>query len=276
MLHGLRTTLTTRLACAMALPVVALPAQDAADEIAQTASAYFAIADWNGDGHIVFKEAAGSMSIDRDAFRGWDTDRDGRIQQAEFVARYRSIVERGGAVARPIGKPETAAPQAVRTPDELLALYDDNRDRGLERSELARLLADAKKRDLEAESLLLALDKDASLRLEGAELEELAAKLAGQAVQRPAAAKKTMAQLFETPQPREAKVAAAREPARIQGPASDFRRLDHDGDGAITVHDLVELQRPISMPIRAEALVSALDKDGDGRIGPDEFLASMR
>lgn len=276
MLHDIRTTLAARLSCAIALPLVALPVQEAADEIAQTAGAYFALADWNGDGSIVFKEAAGAMSIDREAFRTWDGDRDGRIQQAEFVARYRAIVERGGAVARPVGKPDAAAPAVQRAPDELLSLYDDNRDRGLDLAELARLVTDSKNRDLEAEQLLGSLDKDASLRIEGAELQQLAARLAGGAFAAEPAAKKTLAQLFETPQTREAKVAAAREPARIAGPASDFRRLDHDGDGGITVEDLVELQRPLALPIRPQALVSALDKDGDGRIGPDEFAASMR
>ena len=276
MTHDIRTSLTARLACAVALPLFAWPAQDATDETAQTAGAYFALADWNGDGHIVFKEAASSMSLDRDGFRGWDADRDGRIQKSEFVARYRAIVERGGAVARPTGKPEAAAQRVQRTPDELLALYDDDRDRGLDRRELGRLVGDAKDPDLDAEALLGALDKDASLRLEGAELQQLAARLAGAQVAQAPAARKTLAQLFETPEPREAKVAAAREPARIPGPASDFRRLDHDGDGAITLQDLVELQRPMTLPIRPEALVSALDKDGDGRIGPEEFHAAMR
>lgn len=274
--QDLRTTLTASFVCAVALPILPLPAQDAGDALAQTALSCFGVADWNGDGHIVFKEAAGSMSLDRDSFRGWDADRDGRIQKAEFVARYRAIVEQGGAVARPLDKPEPAVQTVQRTPEELLALYDDNRDRGLDQRELVRLLADAKNRDLEPEPLLAALDKDASLKLEGPELQQLSARLYGRSAAQEVAGRKTLAQLFETPEPRESRVAAAREPARIPGPASDFRRLDTDGDGAITLEDLVELQRPIVMPVRPQALVSALDKDGDGRIGPDEFHASMR
>ncbi len=258
-----------------ATATLSFAAQRGGDDAAGAAGAYFGMADWNADGHVSFKEAQQSMGLDRQAFATFDTDRDGRIQLNEFVARYTTIVERGGVFLAPTPKPESKAPD-TQSPEQLLALYDEDKDGGLSESELVRFVADSKNRDLDPATLLSSFDRDASKRLENAELAEMKAKLDSKASSADTSSKKTLADLFETRTPREAKTAAGREPARIAGPARDFVRLDEDGDGAITVKDLLELQRPTTMPVRPQAILSTIDTDGDGRITPAELEASMR
>ncbi|MFN9785484.1 MAG: EF-hand domain-containing protein [Planctomycetia bacterium] len=261
-----------------ALILVALaPAQQnpPLDETAEAAQAYFALADWNGDGWISFKESADSMDLDRQAFAAFDADRDGRISLDEYVARQKAIVERGGVLEAPRRKPARQAAPA-RSAADLLALFDEDRDSGLGERELARVVEESKNKELSPTSLLAALDKDGDKRLSGEELDRLAATLAPAAEPLAPAPKMTLAQLFETPMARESRTAAAREPARIAGPCGDFRRLDADGDGHIGVGDLVELQRPLVLPASPQAIVSSLDRDGDGRISRDEFDSALR
>jgi Ca2+-binding EF-hand superfamily protein len=261
-----------------ALILVALaPAQRNAplDEVAEAAQAYFALADWNGDGWISYKESSESMDLDRQAFAAFDADRDGRISEAEFVARQKAIVERGGVLEAPRRKPTRQAAPA-RSAAELLALFDDDKDGALAERDLARVVDESKNKELDPAALLSALDKDGDKRLSGSELDRLAATLAPAAEPAAQAPKLTFAQLFETPQPRESRTAASREPARIAGPCGDFRRLDVDGDGHIGAQDLLELQRPLSMPATPQAIISSLDKDGDGRISRDEFDRALR
>jgi len=261
-----------------ALILVALaPAQQnpPLDEVSEAAQAYFALADWTGDGWISFKEASESMDLDRQAFAAFDADRDGRISQDEFVARQKAIVERGGVLEAPRRKPVRQAPPA-RSAQDLLALFDEDRDSAFGERELARVVEESKNKELSPAALLAALDKDGDKRLAGDELERLAATLAPAAEPAGPAPKLTLAQLFEVPKARESRTAASREPARIAGPCSDFRRLDADNDGQIGVQDLVELQRPLALPATPQAIVSSLDKDGDGRISRDEFEAALR
>ena len=54
-----------------------------------------------------------------------------------------------------------------------------------------------------------------------------------------------------------------------------FARLDPGHDGFIDETDLRALQSPSRLDLRFRALLSAMDKDGDGRLSEAEFQASM-
>ncbi len=62
----------------------------------------------------------------------------------------------------------------------------------------------------------------------------------------------------------------------IPGPVTSFKRLDFDEDGQLSANDLIELARPLQVPVRIHALIAALDTDGDGTLSEAEFRASMR
>ena len=64
-------------------------------------------------------------------------------------------------------------------------------------------------------------------------------------------------------------------PPQIDGPVGSFRRLDLDGDGMISLEDLRRLQSPLALPVRAAAVLAALDSDGDGELSPREFSAAL-
>jgi Ca2+-binding EF-hand superfamily protein len=59
------------------------------------------------------------------------------------------------------------------------------------------------------------------------------------------------------------------------GPVPVFHRLDLQGNGRITAADLLDLQHPIESSVRIQAVVAALDTNGDGAIDPAEFQACL-
>jgi Ca2+-binding EF-hand superfamily protein len=52
---------------------------------------------------------------------------------------------------------------------------------------------------------------------------------------------------------------------------STFRRLDLDDDGRIELSDLTELQRPVQLHVRVNAVFTAFDTDCDGAISQAEL-----
>ncbi len=91
----------------------------------------------------------------------------------------------------------------------------------------------------------------------------------------PATPAVSVIELFGGATPREQTFQSSPEPAQIVGPVPSFRRVDLDNDGGITRDDLIELSRGAGIDVRANAVLAALDRDGDGAISEAEFYASM-
>lgn len=239
------------------------------------AGGYFKTCDYSGDGWISFSEGRASIGLDRDAFAVYDKDRDGRIDLSEFKARYHSILEHGGAFPEPKKKIETRQARQ-RTSEEMLAAYDTSADKALDVKELKRVLEDYPLAGLAPEVLLQKLDVDASKGLELGELAALSEVLFPTPEgSEPAPKPKSIQELFGRLEPREVQAGSTPFPPRIPGPVSSFRRLDLDGDGRISLEDLTQLQRPIQIPVRINAVLATLDTDGDGSVSEAELAASM-
>ena len=239
------------------------------------ADRYFAICDHDADGWIVFDEASASLNLDRNTWKSYDVDRDGRISAQEFRRRYEEILAGGGAFLPPRAKAEAHEATPERA-DEALETYDKNRDGGLDTSELEVLLVRVGAVRLEAETSIEQFDRDLSRELESAEIEDLISLLkpSGAASKGPRA--RTIEELFGKLVPREIQEGSTPQPVRITPPVRSFRRIDIDADGLISLDDLAELQRPLVLPVRARAVLAALDTNGDGTLDETEFRASMR
>lgn len=237
-------------------------------------SFYFKIADWDGDGWIRFSEAEQSLALDRAAFALFDTDRDGVVDELEFVKRYRLVVSRGGVFAPPAAKPEAPRP-TKKDAKALLLAYDNDLDGMLVESEVGRALQEARIADPAAPVVLATLDKDRSSGIDGAELDELSNLLFPGS--RPKSARKALSleELFDRTEPNDARAGSTIGPRRTAGPISVYRRLDYDRSGGIDLADLEELQRPMRSAVRPAAVLATLDADGDGAISEAEFAAAM-
>lgn len=236
---------------------------------------YFAICDYDANGWVSYSEANASLGIDRNRWKAYDEDRDGRILASEFRRRYEEILASGGAFLPP--RPKAEAREAIpERADDALETYDKNRDGGLDTGELDVLLVEVGAVRLEAETSIEQFDRDLTRKLESAEIEDLLTLLkpAGAASKGPRP--KTIEELFGKLVPRTIQEGSTPQPVRITPPVRSFRRLDIDGDGLISLEDLAELQRPLVLPVRSRAVLAALDADGDGALDETEFRASMR
>lgn len=244
----------------------ATPADRAAD--------YFSICDYDGDGRLTYDEARASLRVDRRAFAVYDKDVDGLVSAEEFSARYEAVIAQGGAFPPPVKKPDARkAPR--RSAKELLETYDQIPDLALERGELERAMSDYALAQPPADELLATLDRDSSRKLELAELDALADILFPPEDGETKPRATSVLELFGKTVPREERENAVYMPPQLPGPVPVFRRLDHDDDGRITLVDFLELQRPIQVHIRANAVFATLDADDDGVLSDAELRAAL-
>jgi len=240
------------------------------------AARYFAICDHDENGWISFAEAQLSLKLDREDFAAYDEDRDGRILPAEFRRRYQTLLERAGAFPAPIGRSGLAGSPKDLDPTRILAAHDRDGDLGLDERELERLIEVVGTRELSTSIVHEKLDRDGSGRLEETELRELARLLAPDAERASSAEPpRTIVELFRKPEERGTRLDSTPLPHRIAGPLPPFHRLDLDGDGSVAEADLIELQRPLKLPVRLQAVFALLDLDRDGRLDEAEFGAAM-
>jgi Ca2+-binding EF-hand superfamily protein len=235
---------------------------------------YFKTCDYDQDGWITFNEARQSLGLDQKGFGVYDTDIDGRISQAEFTARYESIIAHGGVFLAPIARADKhKAPK--RSAQELLEAFDADRDGALDQTEIGRALADYGVRDVDAARVLAIADHDASGRVEASELQAVIGVLEPNSATEHKKAG-SIAELFDQIEPRKVERGDTQQPAHILGPVSTFRRLDYDQNGTISVADLEALQRPMQLPVRIRAVLAVLDTDKDGVLSPSELKAALQ
>ncbi len=251
---------------------------DEANQHARREEEYFAICDHDGDGWISFREASESLRVDRKGFAQFDTDQDGRITREEFGERYREIVATAGGF-RPPQEPQERKLVPRRNPEQLRNAYDRDGDRALDLDELQGLLEDYDRGELPVDVVMDKLDSDGNGRLELGEMELMSRLLS---ITWEEASEDDSFELVPSVEalygqaiPREDSFNAQPLPPFIPGPVPHFRRLDLDDDGFISTEDLVNLQRPVQLPIRAHAVVSALDTNADGVVDRRELRASM-
>lgn len=236
---------------------------------------YFATCDYDASGYISFSEAKASLGIDRDGWPAYDEDNDGRITEKEFSRRYEAILATGGAFNPPTPKADARASLPEKAEDAL-ATYDKNRDGGLDMSEIDFLLIEIGAIRMEAETSIDQFDRDLTRKLEVPELEDLLVLLRPDKAKSKGPRPRSLDELFGKLVPRTIQPGSTPQPVRITPPVLTFRRLDIDADGAISLEDLSELQRPLVLPVRARAVLAALDANGDGTLDEAEFRASMR
>jgi hypothetical protein len=239
------------------------------------AQKYFATCDYDASGYLSYSEANASLGIDRDGWKAYDADNDGRIVEKEFERRYEEILATGGAFLPPKPKADARVEIPERAEDAL-ASYDKSRDGGLDMAEIDHFLAEVGAMRIEAETAIDQFDRDLTKKLEAPELEDLLdllrPKKGGSKDPRP----KSIDELFGKLVPRTIQQGSTPQPVRITPPVLTFRRLDIDADGGISLEDLAELQRPLVLPVRARAVLAALDGNGDGNLDESEFRAAMR
>ena len=252
---------------------------------------YFSLCDHDSNTWISYREGIYSLSLDRLQFSYYDKDRDGRIQRSEFAARYNLVVNRKGGFPPP--KPLiTDVPQEFglesslmteegeQTSDEvqLLQRFDTNESGGLELGELPPMIKLWLLTDhVEPEQLMTAVDSDASSALELSEMAYLIKSLAlaqfrfvGNSM-----SVESLLGIELTPAVVLTERAAPLTVTHSLEPKLHFDRLDQDGDGFVGSQDLRTLQAPMHLSVRTNAVIAAIDTDGDGKISTAEFTAAF-
>ena len=241
-------------------------------ELARRAADDFQLCDFDRNGWLSFREASQTLELEREEFLRYDTDRDGRLDPAEFEGRFRVLMERIGRVAEPrIGLPSAFAPaepeagaedeaaaDPALAPYDLLRRFDADTTRGLGLTEVARLFREL---EIEVDPLFVVkqMDADGTAQLELEELSPLTALVARRLAERGTQAGAAPGS-FWTSRPL---------------PRTPFQRLDVDADGRLHPAELDRLTSPARLEVRAAAIVAALDLNGDGAIDGAEFRASM-
>jgi Ca2+-binding EF-hand superfamily protein len=232
------------------------------------------VCDHDANGWISFREAEQSLGMDRTLYRGFDADRDGRIQRPEFSQRYLETVELLGTFKPPEPPP---AGSELGGGAGLLSLADFDGNAALNEVEFSKLLAGHGFTPDETHQLLLRYDSNVSGELEQGELLEIAARMAdgSLAPAEDARVPETLDELFGDPQERPASALGSSLPPRLVGPVTHFRRLDHDADGSVSAGDLLKLLSLIQVDVRAGAVLAFLDRDGNGVLDRQEFEAAL-
>jgi Ca2+-binding EF-hand superfamily protein len=262
---------------------------------------HFQICDLDENGWLSLREAVATLALERDEYQRLDANRDGRMDAGEFKRERASLLARLGAlpepglssaVAEPPPEPDIApappaarldsAPLSVRRseieamtvkPGVFLRRYDIDRSSGIDAAELAAAVAENGFALSPAQALEV-LDRNDSGQLEASEVFALA-WLASRAHPAPPPPQAEI--------PLEPTMDPAETPAQLGGSApaprpelrSHFARLDPGQDGFIDEADLRALQSPARLELRLRAVLSALDRDGDGRLSEDEFELSL-
>jgi Ca2+-binding EF-hand superfamily protein len=268
---------------------------------AQLLAEHFRVCDLDASGWLSLREVEMTLSLDRGDFRRMDTSQDGRLDAAEFARQGQQLLARlGAATAAATGPepppeppsdpaaaaslenaPEVPAPLERATPvpevgsllgsmpvrpRDLLARYDGDQSGGLDAVEIQKLFLEAGL-VLSSELVVAQMDPDDSGQLEQGELVAIAWIVSRHVPEALRPAPEPSAPAAEATEPEPTAVAP-------QAPAH-FGLLDPDADGYIDEADLRALQSPSRLDLRFRALLSAMDRDGDGRLSPAEFQASM-
>jgi len=248
--------------------------------------AHFQLCDLDANGWISLREAEVILSFDRVEYRRFDANLDGRVDEPEFKLHEEELLAKLGA--RPPAE-ETAAADAPAPgegprselrvafprPVDLLARYDADHTQGLNAAELDKLQAEMDL-ELSSELALAQMDADDSGQLEAGELVPIA-WMASQNLPpalQPAPPASTGGTDPVGPSPAPADAAPAPPAAEVLT-RTHFRLLDPSKDGWIDQSDLRLLQSPARLDVRVETVLSALDRDGDGKLSEAEFRASM-
>ena len=248
---------------------------------------YFHLSDHDDNNWISFREGAFSLRLSRLEFTYYDTDRDGRIQRSEFSDRYELVVDNQGLFAPPRVRDEDTfgATGAIgmllgantEPTDEMQVLerFDANGSSALELGELPPLIQFWNLAEhVTPVQLLEAIDKDVSSALELQEMSYLVESMeiaqqmfSGSVLTYKELASRMGSPLTDRPSPLTIE--------RTKRPTVHFDRLDQDGDEFIGANDLRVLQSPMQLSVRTNAVIAAIDTDGDGRISLVEFAEAF-
>ena len=251
---------------------------------------YFQLCDHDENNWISFRESAYSLRHSRQEFATYDTDRDGRIQREEFAARYSLVIDNQGDFAPPKARIEDyfSAGNAVsgalgsefEPTDEsrVLDRFDLNGSAAIELGELPPLIEFWRLSvHITPPQVLEAIDEDLSSALELAEMSALidVLKIAQKKFNGAVLSLDELSGLSPEIdlQPEERSSIASID--RSKAPTVHFDRLDQNGDRFIDTEDLRLLQSPMQLSVRTNAVIAAIDADGDGKVSEAEFAAAF-
>jgi len=241
-------------------------------------AAWFDLCDHNTNGWLSYRETEYSLGFDRRRFRAFDEDRDGRLRRREFDEYYMySIVNSGGFMKPRAKQPE--GPPPPRTPEQVRSAYDQDLDGLISELELTRLLRDYQRDNADPNRILRSLDSSEDQYLSLEEMAGLHSVLYPIALveptEEPGEERATLEDLFGTMVLRGTAPGATPTPPLIQGPVSQFRRLDLNNDGYITTDELELLLRPRRVAVRPHTVLNTLDLDGDLQLSKQEFQSAL-
>ena len=257
-----------------AAPVFRLPAHISPNEQIE----FFRTADYDDSGWISYEEAVEALLLpDRRAYQLYDTNADLRISTEEFRERYLESIRRTGDYRPPVPK-ATGGVAPPRTAEQLRNRFDRDLDVRLNSEELKTLVQEYDLPEAEAGPILARLDANQDGFLDQTELVGLSQTIEF--------FKDLPSGVFEENRPesleelygeriKRESTRGLSEPPQIRGPVRPYYRLDADGDEDIDSQDLFDLQFPLTLPVRANSVLAALDTNGNGSLDRAEFRAAM-